>query len=495
MNNYSMDARHGTTIPITKEEADRLVKAFPSSALNTLTIGARNNNIRHKGITINNIQKTITLPLHYGVELSNFDPGFYATPGTDISPVGMQNFSEGSITYNFTLNGSTSSYTVKPEIEVNPVLPDFHADPEVLYSEKTGLFYIYPTTDGYTGWGGYSFDVFSSPDLVSWTNEGTFLDLSTSQVSWASGNAWAPCIEEKKMADNSYRYYFYFSGNAGDRKKIGVAVSDQPTGPFVDSGSPMINSTPSGTGGQIIDGDVFTDPVSGKSYFYYGNGFMAVAELNNDMISIKESTTQIITPQGGSLSTYAYREGTYVFYRNGIYYFLWSVDDTGSANYHVAYGTSTSPTGPIQVANQPIVIIQNAANKIYGPAHNSILQIPGKDEWYIVYHRINENYLNNGPGYHREVCIDRMDFYNDGTIKPVIPTQRGIDPVNLKNSDTGFNQPVKKKPGGKIIKQEYYTIYGQHLATDQLSTYAGIYIMLNTYENGAVEVYKGMQVN
>ena len=95
----------------------------------------------------------------------------------------------------------------------NPILPDFHADPEVLFSKKTGRFYVYPTTDGYEGWGGYSFDVFSSPDLVHFQNEGTILNLAAGgDAPWASGNAWAPCIEEKWM-DGQWKYFFYFSAH------------------------------------------------------------------------------------------------------------------------------------------------------------------------------------------------------------------------------------------------------------------------------------------
>lgn len=492
MDNYAMDARHGTTISISKEEADRLVDAFPSSELNILNIGASNINIRERGITVNKQSSSIKIPLYYGANLKAFDPLFFATPGTKITPTGPQDFTKGSISYQFNLNGTIEIFEVETVIEVNPILPDFHADPEVMYSEKTGLFYIYPTTDGYSGWGGYSFDVFSSADLVNWSNEGTFLDLSTNQVSWASGNAWAPCIEEKKLSENDYRYYFYYSGNAGNRKKIGVAVSNNPIGPFVDSGSPMINQVPSGTGGQIIDGDVFTDPVSGKSYFYYGNGFMAVAELNEDMISIKEGTSKIITPKGGTLSTYAYREGAYVFYREGIYYFLWSVDDTGSSNYHVAYGTSNAPSGPINIAENPIVIKKDASNSIYGTAHNSIIQIPGKDEWYIVYHRINKNFLSKGPGYHREVCIDRMFFNENGTIEPVIPTHRGIDPVNINENPTGLLYHSKNKKKGQFLKQEYFTIYGQKTSYDQASVTPGIYLLVKYYKSGAIESQKVM---
>ena len=320
------------------------------------------------------------------------------------------------------MTGCAAEKSATSQKSNNPVLDGFYADPDVLYSQKTGKFYIYPTTDGYPGWGGYKFNVFSSDDLTNWKDEGTILDLRSDQVTWANGNAWAPCIEEK-LIDGQYKYFFYFSGNPveGGAKQIGVATADHPTGPFTDLGKPMIVKSPTGHG-QQIDGDVFTDPVSGKSYFYWGNGYMAGAELNDDMTSINESTIKVMTPAGGSLSDYAFREAAYVFYRNGLYYFLWSVDDTGSPNYHVAYGTSDSPLGDIKVAESPVILIQNSDEKIYGPAHNSVLQIPGKDEWYIVYHRINKHFIERekGPGYHREVCIDKMTFNPDGTIAPEI---------------------------------------------------------------------------
>lgn len=307
------------------------------------------------------------------------------------------------------------------ELPNNPVLPGFHADPEIVYSNLTGKYYIYSTTDGQPGWGGWYYTAYSSSDLKDWTYEGIVLDLKSDQVTWADGNAWAPAIEEKKTKDG-YRYYLYFSGNPknGGGKQIGVATADSPTGPFTDLGHPMITESPTG-GGQQIDVDVFTDPVSGKSYLYWGNGYMAGAELNKDMLSIKKKTLKVLTPQGGTLQDYAYREAPYVFYRNGLYYFMWSVDDTGSANYHVAYGTAKSPLGPIQVASDPIVTLQDPELEIYGPAHNSVICKPGTDEWYIVYHRINKHYLDKSlsPGTHREVCIDRLEFNEDGTIKRV----------------------------------------------------------------------------
>ena len=310
----------------------------------------------------------------------------------------------------------------------NPILPGFHADPEILYSNKTGKYYIYSTTDGKPGWGGYKYYVYSSADLKEWKNEGVALDAKSDQIAWANGNLWAPAAIEVKQKNGSYKYYLYFSANPNDngRKQMGVAVSDSPTGPFVDLGQPLLAKNHPGCNGQLIDVDVFMDPVSKKPYLYWGNGFMAGAELEPNMTKIKDETVTVMTPKGGSLRDYAYREAPYVFYRNGLYYFMWSVDDTGAANYHVAYGTSKSPLGPIEVAKDPIVLIQDPQHEIYGTAHNSEIQKPGTDEWYIVYHRINKDYIHFQPGVHREVCIDKLEFNADGTIKRVVPTHGGI---------------------------------------------------------------------
>lgn len=301
-----------------------------------------------------------------------------------------------------------------PALNNNPVLEGYYADPEILYSQKTGKYYLYPTSDGFDGWGGYYFKVFSSDNLKDWTDEGVILDLKK-DVPWAGRNAWAPCIIERKEGD-SYKYYYYYTG----AQKIGVAVSDNPTGRFTDSGKPVVATRPKGiTGGQEIDPDVFQDPKTGKYYLYWGNGYMAVAELSDDMLSIKEKTIKIMTPDN------TFREGIYVFYRNGVYYFLWSEDDTRSENYRVRYAMSDSPTGKLRIPENNLILSKDADKGIYGTGHNSVLQKPDSDEWYIVYHRFNRpNGIKMGDagGFHREVCIDKMEFNADGTIKKVVPS-------------------------------------------------------------------------
>ena len=114
----------------------------------------------------------------------------------------------------------------------NPILPGFHADPEIVYSNLTHRYYIYSTTDGAPGWGGYTYRCFSSADLKEWRDEGEVLNAKNGQIPWANGNLWAPAIEEVKVGKGKYKYYLYYSANpkAGGGKEIGVAVSDSPTG-------------------------------------------------------------------------------------------------------------------------------------------------------------------------------------------------------------------------------------------------------------------------
>ncbi|SFZ94067.1 Glycosyl hydrolases family 43 [Flaviramulus basaltis] len=296
----------------------------------------------------------------------------------------------------------------------NPVLDGFYADPEIIYSQKDKKYYLYPTSDGFTNWSGTYFKAFSSTDLVSWKDEGVILDLKK-DVSWADKNAWAPTMIEKKIGD-TYKYFYYFTA----AQKIGVAVSNSPTGPFVDSGKPLISSPPKEFtgGGQEIDPDIFADPISGKNYLYWGNGYLACVELNDDMISIKENTIKLMTPDA------TFREGAEVFFRNGIYYFLWSEDDTRSPDYRVRYAMSNSPIGELIIPENNLILAKNTENEIYGTGHNSVIQTPNTNEWHIVYHRFNRPKgitMGNAAGYNREVCIDVLEFNEDGSIKPIVP--------------------------------------------------------------------------
>lgn len=415
--------RHGTVLPITTEEAARLQSKWGNAAD---IIGAANaKEIKKINTKTDAENKTVSLSVKPGTNLNAFNPSFISSPGIQIQPNTPQNFSKGPVQYTVTIKGqSPQTWSVNAAENHNPVLEGLYADPDIIYAEKTGKFYIYPTSDGFNGWSGTYFKAFSSPDLVNWKDEGVILDLPK-DVSWANKNAWAPCIIEKKINGN-YKYFYYFCA----AQKIGIAVSDNPAGPFVDSGKALIDKRPDGAkGGQQIDPDVFTDPQTGKTYLYWGNSYMACAELNDDMVSIKQETVNLMTPDN------TFREGATVFFRNGKYYFLWSEDDTRSENYKVRYGTSDSPMGKINIPQNNLVIAKDKEAGILGTGHNSIIQVPGKDEWYIVYHRFNYPKglsMGEAAGYNREVCIDKLEFNADGSIKQAIPTHQGIKAIQLK---------------------------------------------------------------
>ena len=116
-----------------------------------------------------------------------------------------------------------------------------------------------------------------------------------------------------------------------------------------------------------------------------------------------------------------------MFKRGGKYYFMWSEGNWTGADYRVAYAMADSAFGPFKRQG---TILQQDPEVGTGAGHHSVLQIPGKDEWYIVYHR---HPLGDSEGPHRVTCIDKMEFAPDGTILPVKITVEGVAPVQLAN--------------------------------------------------------------
>ena len=413
--------RHGTVMPITKAELKRLIEKWGS----VMDFFPRPTSEAVKLLNIDSSPSAsvIHLPLKASADITSIDPEFNTIAAVDIMPTGRQDFSKGPIEYIAEIPGKEKAVIeVSADIWHNPVLDGYYADPDIIYSEKTGKYYIYPTSDGFDGWSGTYFKTFSSDDLVHWKDEGVILDLNK-DVRWADRNAWAPCIIESKINGN-YKYFYYFTA----AQKIGVAVADDPTGPFTDSGKPLIDTRPQGIrGGQEIDPDVFCDPQTGKSYLYWGNGYMAVAQLNDDMTSINKDSLKIITPDR------TFREGTHVFFRKGRYYFLWSENDTRDQDYRVRYAIANSPTGPLQIPKDNLVIEKDAENGIYATGHNSTIAVPGTGTMYIVYHRFTYPKgieMGGSAGFHREVCIDKFDFDDNGYIIKAKPTHTGVVAIN-----------------------------------------------------------------
>jgi GH43 family beta-xylosidase len=345
---------------------------------------------------------TVVLPVKPGTDLRRLAPVFELAPGASVRPgSGQQVDLTRPVPYRVTApGGNTRVWTVSAREMRSPLPPGLNADPNIAVFGDT--YYMYATTDGFPGWSGTTFTVWSSKDLVSWTDHGVALDLGPG-VSWADRNAWAPAI-----AYRNGKYYFYFCAEA----KIGVAVSDSPTGPFVDSGQPLIIRNPDS--GQAIDPAVFTDD-NGQPYLYWGNGSAYVVALNDDMVSFDPAKVARISGLAD------FREGLFMVKRQGIYYLSWSIDDTRSENYRVAYATASGPAGPF--TNRGVILRKDLSLGIKGTGHSSMLQIPGTDEWYIAYHRFA---IPGGDGTHRESTMDRLVFTADGMIAPVVPSLESV---------------------------------------------------------------------
>lgn len=293
----------------------------------------------------------------------------------------------------------------------NPVLTGLYADPDLAFFD--GKYYIYPTTDGFDGWSGTKFSVFSSADGLNFKCEGEIADVASSQVPWAIGSAWAPCIAEKNG-----KYYFYFCAKEQNGvSAIGVGVGNSPAGPFEFADKPLINMDICKRNGikmgQTIDPSVYTE--DGDTYLLFGNCNAALVKLNDDMVSIDEGT---LAPIEG---LYDFREAVTVFKRGGKYHFTWSCDDTGSENYHINYGVSDSLFGKVEFIGT--ILQKDTERDILGTGHHSILHLPQSDEYIIAYHRFATPLAKypNGKGFHRETCLDRLEFDEKGYIKEVKP--------------------------------------------------------------------------
>ena len=317
----------------------------------------------------------------------------------------------------------------------NPIVPGWYADPEIrVFGDR---YWIYPTYSDDAGKPDVSpsftpeqvklrrqhtvrpsylqqtfFNAFSSPDLVHWTKHSHVLDVA--DVAWAGYAVWAPSAIEHKG-----RYYLFFGANdiQSDAQQggIGVAVADTPGGPFKDAiGKPLIGAFHNKA--QPIDPFVYRDD-DGQVYLYYGGWKQCnVVRLSDDLRSVRPfadgTTYKDITPPG-------YVEGSFVIKRKGVYYLMWSEGAWTGSDYRVAYATGKSPTGPFTPKG---TILAEDARIARGAGHHSVVNVPGTDEWYIVYHR---RPLGDDKGEHRQIAIDRMTFAADGSIKPVVLTNSG----------------------------------------------------------------------
>ena len=325
--------------------------------------------------------------------------------------------------------------TPLPEPTGNPVIPTYAADPDAhllgdryyVYATNAGVYPDRATFEaGRAGDADHGFAAWSSADLRTWRSEGSI--LSFADVAWARNlpHAWAPCLAERNG-----RYYFYFCADS----RIGVAVADSPTGPFVDAkGEPLV---PYRDDLSAIDPMVFVDD-DGQAYLYWGavpgywlegqvetiRTHLSVQRLAPDMVTlVGEEMPTILTersPEGWHDLDHI--EASHVLKRNGVYHLQWSAGSFSAPDperaYRVYDATAISPLGPWRpTAGEPVLSSQPEIGLV-GPGHHGAIRIPGTDEWWCVYH------FHRGDA-DRRIAIDRLTFDGDGAMLPVVATLEG----------------------------------------------------------------------
>ena len=297
----------------------------------------------------------------------------------------------------------------------NPIVRNqYSADPSArVFGDKV---YLFPSHDilategkGRVGWFCMEdYHVFSSANLIDWTDHGII--VTQNKVPWVKPNSysmWAPdCIERNG------KYYFYFPTSPKDTITygrgftIGVAIANKPEGPYTPESTPI-------KGVRGIDPNVFIDK-DGQAYLYWSAGNIYAAKLKENMTELASDPVILKDLPGKGL-----KEGPYLFERNGIYYLTFPHVENKIER--LEYSTSDNPLGPFKMTG---VIMDESPTGCW-TNHHSVIQF--KNQWFLFYH--DRNFSPNFDKT-RSVRADSLFFNDDGTIRKVIPTLRGVGITN-----------------------------------------------------------------
>jgi arabinan endo-1,5-alpha-L-arabinosidase len=306
------------------------------------------------------------------------------------------------------------------------------ADPDVIHGAGADRhWYLYCTSDALTatelGPDGkpllHNVPMFSSLDLIHWSYQG---DAFPTKPSWVSGFVWAPDVV---YSHGSYMMYYAASDTSlpGGGSAVGVATSSSPTGPWTDSGTPVVEPVgPAGSRRWEFDPEVIT--AGGVTYIYFGSYFGGIhaRTLSADGLSSDPASEKQIAIDNRY-------EGTEIVVHDGWYYLMASAANCCNGpltGYSVFAARSRSPLGPFvdrdgvsilagRVGGTP-VIAQNG-NRWVGTGHNTVFTDFSGQDW-TIYHAVDRNdpYYAGDVGYtKRPALMDPLDW------KHGWPTVRG----------------------------------------------------------------------
>jgi hypothetical protein len=345
-----------------------------------------------------------------------------------------------------------------------PVIPDYIADPSVV--NFNGTYYLYGTAD-------IDRDlqemgppvVWTSKDLVNWSYKGTLfqgIDWNKPYTYGPEGKKkkgyfryWAPGVVIKKG-----KLYHLYATIVKPDARLGTyhLTANRPEGPFkFSNGSGIFFNQPEKESEETkpvvadIDGDPFVDD-DGQAYIFWRR--RKAAKLSKDWKTTEGPEISIPTKRAG------YSEGPFLFKRNGIYYYFYTL--SGGANYAYAYMMSkTGPLGPFVAPEQDMVFKSDIEQGVWGPGHGNVLRMPGTDDYLFFYLEYGQG------GTTRQVFVNRLQFNADGTIQPARVNTTGIAEMPNLNKRP-LIRPVKVTASSvrrdTVIKTTIDTVIGKLLA-------------------------------
>jgi hypothetical protein len=302
----------------------------------------------------------------------------------------------------------------------NPVIRNqFSADPTArVFNNKV---YLYPSHDIKPPVGQRQdwfcmedYHVFSSENLTDWTDHGMI--VTQNKVPWVRPNSYSMWAPDCVYRNGKYYFYFPSSPNAGGGFAVGVAIADSPEGPFIPEPEPI-----KGING--IDPCVLLAS-DGNAYIFWGNGRCAKLKDNmkeladdNPKSTVKFGNREMEMIGANCLEGLPNRqaEGPFAFEYNGNYYLTYPYVRENTEV--LGYAMSKNPMGPYEYKG---LIMAEHANGCW-TNHHSIINYKG--QWYLFYHH---NDFSPSDDKRRSVCIEKLYFNADGTIKEVKPTMRGV---------------------------------------------------------------------
>ncbi|MBC7389044.1 MAG: family 43 glycosylhydrolase, partial [Opitutaceae bacterium] len=278
----------------------------------------------------------------------------------------------------------------------NPIFRNaFTADPAPLV--YNGRLYVYvghdEAKDGemftMTGWLCYS-----TTDMKTWTDHGTI--MKPTDFTWGAADAWASQVVER--GGKFYLYVTVTGKNPYGGRNIGVAVSNSPTGPFIDArGTPLIrdNMTNNGKVWDDIDPTVMIDD-DGQAYLCWGNPICYLVKLKANMTEIDGTIAQITPPN--------YAEGPWLYKRNKLYYLAYPAFVPGVGSEQICYATATNVNGPWTYRG----VLTGTAKNSY-TIHPGIIEFKGQN--YLFYHNATLTLNGQGPALgRRSVCVEYLCY-------------------------------------------------------------------------------------